>query len=235
VAWVLLAASLLAPAAATAAAPGREDPLLRAIERIHVECLRAHPPDILAHVTAGRLRAIRGPEDEARALAPGAFHRNLAGQRGDYHPSALADLLPALQRVVGPGTRFLDLGSGDGRVVFLARLLGAHATGIEFEPRLVQVGLKAAGALAGLIDPDGVRFIEGDFFGRPWDAYDVVFYVERSNPERARLDVKLVAELAPGARFLLAYEERPPAGLILEERVGVVSIYRRGGSPRGDG
>lgn len=46
--------------------------------------------------------------------------------------SIIAQVNPA------PGARFYDLGSGDGRIVFLAaEKFGLHATGIEFNPLLI--------------------------------------------------------------------------------------------------
>jgi SAM-dependent methyltransferase len=224
---VLLASLAFATVTLSAAESAREDPLRGSLERIHLECLQAHPPEFLVHLTAGRLRTIRTREDEEYAASLISFRCNLEGEKGDYYPSSLGDLLPALRRVLAPGTRFLDLGSGDGRVVFLANLLGADATGIEYEPRLVEVGRQARGDLANLLGKDRVAFIQGDFFNLPWDAYDVIFYVERSSPERQRLEAKLLAELAPGGRFLISFEERPIAGLHLEGRAGPVTIYRR--------
>ena len=55
---------------------------------------------------------------------------------------------------VGPGTKFLDLGCGDGRVLVAAAKLGAEVRGVELDERLVdqaRASLAAAG-LPGTVD-----------------------------------------------------------------------------------
>ena len=39
------------------------------------------------------------------------------------------EILPVMRSYVSEGTKFLDLGSGDGRILFLAAALGANVTG----------------------------------------------------------------------------------------------------------
>jgi len=70
---------------------------------------------------------------------------------------------------VRPGTRFLDLGCGDGRVLVAAARRGADVRGVEINPRMAEVAranLRAA-AVAGTVEL-------GDMFTASMDA-DVVY------------------------------------------------------------
>jgi hypothetical protein len=77
-----------------------------------------------------------------------------------YLPCGVDDVLALLREApVGPDDDFVDLGSGLGRVVLLARLLtGARASGIELQGHLVTAAREATAAL-GL---DRVSFTEAD-------------------------------------------------------------------------
>lgn len=96
------------------------------------------------------------------------------------------------------GDMVVDLGSGDGRIVFAAARAGAVATGIEQNPLLVWYCRLVA---LGFPKARRPRFIRGSFFAQPLGGYAVVFaYLF---PEvMARLAPKLRAELAPGSRVV---------------------------------
>jgi nucleoside-diphosphate-sugar epimerase/phosphoglycolate phosphatase-like HAD superfamily hydrolase/tRNA A-37 threonylcarbamoyl transferase component Bud32/SAM-dependent methyltransferase len=84
---------------------------------------------------------------------------------GIYKPTPLHEIWARLQSLgIGPGKRVVDLGSGDGRVVLLAALMGARAVGFEHDPKLIQVGLAVQSRLAGEMDLAPAVFVEGDFF-----------------------------------------------------------------------
>lgn len=195
------------------------------LNRIQLECLKAYSSDLLSEMTDGEARLPaeleRKPEKLWGNLAP------VTMEKGEFFPTVLQDILPMLERYVTPGKRFLDLGSGDGRVVFLANLLGADAHGIEYEKRLVEASLRAQSAISDLVDPARIRFINGDFFESPWSDYDVIFYFNASTPETDRFHRKLVSELKPGARFIVASGPRALEGLELEVREGGVAVFRK--------
>lgn len=65
--------------------------------------------------------------------------------------------------------KFLDLGSGDGRVVFLASLF-CDATGIEFEKKLIELSLKYKENLN-----LNCNFICDDFNNLNFSKYDILF------------------------------------------------------------
>ena len=148
--------------------------------------------------------------------------------KGLFYPSLLEDLLPAFQAYLRPGARFLDLGSGDGRVVFLAALLGAEATGIEYERRLHKVALEARRRLDGLIEARRAVLTRGDFFREDWGRYDVLFYYLSGSYAEPRIDEKLAREMKSGAMFLvLAGEPKHFPGLEPVRVLGPVQVFRR--------
>ncbi|MCZ7563980.1 MAG: class I SAM-dependent methyltransferase [Burkholderiales bacterium] len=93
----------------------------------------------------------------------------------------------------------MDLGSGDGRIVIAAaKRHGARATGVEYDPRLVAVSRRNAGA-AGVADR--VRFLEGDLFKVDLSPATVVTVYLLPDVNRKLRD-KLLAELRPGTRVV---------------------------------
>ena len=220
-----------APAAEAAAS------LPAVVDRIQRECLRAYPEEMLAEMASGAHEI--PPEVEADPRVQMRFlDREVARDKGLFYPSLLEDVLPAFERYVAPGVRFLDLGSGDGRAVFLARYLGAHATGIEYDRDLVRLSRRALRALEDVVDAGGVRLVEGDFFAIPWSGYDVVFYFDQSSFAQDRVREKLRRELDPGAVLLVGHEQEPFPGLRLETAFPdletphpLVKVYRQRAAP----
>jgi len=110
-------------------------------------------------------------------------------------------VVDAVLRAAGVGRDDLvyDLGSGDGRIVIAAaRDFGAHAVGVEIDPRLVAESTRLA-ERAGVADL--VRFVQGDLFQTDLSPATVVtmFLTPEIN---LRLRLKLLSELRPGARVV---------------------------------
>jgi len=104
----------------------------------------------------------------------------------------------ALAQVKG-GDLVMDLGSGDGRIVIeAAKRYGARAIGVEYDPKLVAVSRRNAGA-AGVADR--VKFVEGDLFKVDLSLATVVT-VYLLPDVNLKLRDKLLAELKPGARVV---------------------------------
>ena len=100
---------------------------------------------------------------------------------------------------VGPRDVVYDLGAGDGRIVIAAaRERGARGVGIEIDPALVAQARRDA-ERAGVADR--VRFEATDLFDTDLrEATVVTLYL---SPEiNARLRLRLLAELPPGARIV---------------------------------
>ncbi len=188
-----------------------------AFDRIQRECLRHYPPELLAKMASG---AREVPEEvEADPKAQMQFlDKEIPLDKGLFYPILLEDMLPAFERYVSPGDHFLDLGSGDGRVVFMAGLLGADAAGIEYDKQMVKISRRAGKALRDLLEPKRWRIKKGDFFKSSWSGYDVIFFFDLSSFEPERVRQKLRREMDPGAVLIVGYEQAPFPGFELVER-----------------
>ncbi len=88
---------------------------------------------------------------------------------------------------------FLDLGSGDGRVVLVASLFGVRAHGIEFDDELIDIGIKGRTRL-GFPEFSNTKFLQKDFMEHDLSMYDVI-YISPDKPFfRTRLEKKLKNE-----------------------------------------
>jgi SAM-dependent methyltransferase len=100
---------------------------------------------------------------------------------------------------VKAGDIVMDLGSGDGRIVIeAAKRHGVRAIGVEYDPKLVTVSRRNAGA-AGVAGR--VKFVEGDLFKVDLSAATVVT-VYLLPDVNLKLRDKLLTELKPGARVV---------------------------------
>jgi len=92
---------------------------------------------------------------------------------------------------------FLDLGSGDGKVVLIASLFGVKATGIEIDKDLIKTSKKIRDKLklkAG--------FIHGDFLKHNISKYDIIFV----NPDKGfehGLEDKLIKDMNQKTKLLV--------------------------------
>ena len=229
----LLLLAFLLPGIAVAEEPvGGDDVDLEAVtDLIQRECLRAYPPELLAEM-APNAAAIPAEVDADPELQEDFFEAVLKLDKGRFYPFLLEDLFDAFRAYVKPGTRFIDLGSGDGRIVFLANILGADAYGIEYDPKMIEVSRRAADALGDVLDEDRLHLIEGDFFAHDWSQYDTLFYFDLSSFEQLRVRKKLSFELDHDAHLLVGHERAPFGGLEVETTFDFVTIYRQ---PRGEG
>ncbi len=215
---VIVAAA--APPAVPAAHPAPD--LAAALRRIQNTCFASYPPDLVEKMS-GR----EGPVPDEVRSDPGRQIEYLKTEevvaKGLFYPSRLEDLLPAFLATVRPGARFLDLGSGDGRVVFLAALLGARAAGVEYDRDLHRIALRARGQLADLLDPGPAELRRGDFFKEDLGSYDVLFYFTSGAGAEDRLLKKLRGEMRRDAILLYAYPYAPVEGF---DRIGDYGVVR---------
>ncbi len=176
--------------------------LANAVRTIQNICFASYPPDLLKAMTGHNgpppPEVLEDPRLQIRYLKTEAVVA-----KGLFYPSLLDDLIPALRAALRPGARLLDLGSGDGRVVFLASLLGAHATGIEYDRAMHRIAIAARDRLAGLVDPERAVLQRGDFFRVDYSAYDVLYYYQAGAYAEKRLGLKIAAELRPDAALLV--------------------------------
>lgn len=135
-------------------------------------------------------------------------------------PAAVVERMMALGEV-GPGTRLIDLGSGDGRIALAAARRGARALGVDLDPvRIAEA--QAAARLEGL--EGSARFRRQDLFDTPLREADVVTLYLLPDVN-LRLRPRLLTELRPGTRVLSHNfdmgEWRPDA----EEEIGASRLF----------
>lgn len=116
-----------------------------------------------------------------------------------YVPSINRNLRKVFAEVgIGADTKFLDLGSGDGRTLFLAASLGADTTGIEINPFL---SLLSKCLRAFSRNKNRVHILNRNFYKFKLSEYDTVFVYLL--PEiLQKLDDKLYTELKPGSKII---------------------------------
>src|SRR5207245_944038 len=151
-AGAIVFAGLLAAVSAAAPAPPTAD-LAGKLTRIQTTCFDLYPEKLIRRMS-GRPGPVPDDvkADPRKEVAYLKTEEKVA--KGLFYPSILEDILPAFAAVIRPGMRFLDLGSGDGRIVFMAALLGAKATGIEYDAELHRIALEARQRLGDLVDPE---------------------------------------------------------------------------------
>ena len=124
---------------------------------------------------------------------------------------------------VGPEDVVYDLGSGDGRFLWLAaQEFGARAVGIEIDP-LRYIWTKLMIRIKGLSEQ--VEIIRADFFKVDLYAASVVTAYLLRDTNR-KLMGKLEQELAPGARVVSRKYIFPDWDLIAEDTIEELYIYR---------
>lgn len=92
---------------------------------------------------------------------------------------------------------FIDLGSGDGKVVLIASLFGVKATGIEYDKDLIEISIRIRDELGLSAD-----FIQGDFLKQDLSRYDILFI----NPDKGfeyKLENKLLKEMKKDAKLFV--------------------------------
>jgi precorrin-6B methylase 2 len=111
-------------------------------------------------------------------------------------PQALVDTMLDMA-ALKPGEFIMDLGSGDGRTVITAAKRGARATGIEYNPDMVELSKKNAAA-AGV--SDRATFMKADLFETDLSKAQVItmFLLPSIN---MKLRPTLL-DLAPGTRIV---------------------------------
>lgn len=134
---------------------------------------------------------------------------NLAS-RVPYVPTRMADLANLVERVgITPSDTFIDLGSGNGRVVFaIERLTGAQVRGYEYPSWMMwyaQIKKWLIGSRA--------EFVSGNFFKKPWTGATIV-YCYLLPQLMPRIGAKVRAELPAGTTLVSRDFPIPDAELI---------------------
>jgi hypothetical protein len=120
---------------------------------------------------------------------------------------------------ISPGERLLDLGSGDGRILFAAAKRGAICVGIEINPLLVWY----SALLAKLKGARTVTIIRTDFWNVNISDIDIltVYLVPRFIPQ---LKAKVFAEMKSGSRVITSVYHFPD--WVPDKQEGGICLYR---------
>ena len=238
--WILgaiLCAGLLASAPAATPAPTAspappDADLAGKLTRIQNTCFDLYPAKLIQRMS-GRPGPVPADvrENPRKQIAYLKTEEKVA--KGLFYPSILEDILPAFAAVIRPGMRFLDLGSGDGRIVFMAALLGADASGIEYDSELHRIALEARQRLQDLVDPERAVLLRGDFFKEDMRPYDVFFYYALGSSSEDRLLAKLRGEMGPSALLVLAYPSGPVPGFRKTADYAGVAVFESVRTPPG--
>ncbi len=116
-----------------------------------------------------------------------------------YVPSSSKHLKQALTEIgVGPGKSFIDIGSGDGKVLFAAASLDATVTGVEINPYLSLLS-----KLRKALNPRRaqIHILNQNFYRIDLSKYDIV-YAYLLPEILQKLDDKLYTELKPGTKII---------------------------------
>ncbi len=128
-------------------------------------------------------------------------------EKGQYVGSNIdevAQLALLLRPWVKPNAHVLDLGSGDGRVVFTLAILwkNVYITGIEYNSALFKYSQK----IKENISPElkrRVKFFKKDFLEEDFGLYDIIFYYYWGTWEEDKLVEKLNKEVKTKALLIL--------------------------------
>ncbi|MCK4245523.1 MAG: DUF89 family protein, partial [Candidatus Omnitrophica bacterium] len=166
-------------------------------------------------------------------------HPTSLTRRGMFIPTDVIIMAYILKKVkrkfrLKPGTKFLDLGAGDGKVVSTAYLLDFDATGVEYEPELVEISNKIEKELLNRkIIPfsDKPKVIQGNFLKEDFSGYDVFYYYGRGTDDFEALKRKLIDETKPGA-VIITYAESERENLsphfqLVMEFAPFIKVYKK--------
>ncbi|MFO8015502.1 MAG: hypothetical protein R6U32_00195 [Candidatus Woesearchaeota archaeon] len=159
-------------------------------------------------------------QHEAKLLSEGRLMRETClGYYGPASVSSVSDLF----RKIGVKGSFVDLGSGDGRVVLVAALF-ADAEGIEADKELVDESKRICSKL-------GIKagFVQGDYLDACLSGYDFLFL----NPDSRfpELEKKLRNEMKQGAKLIVMGSLYRPLNMKEEKSIVIdgtrFGIYRK--------
>ena len=117
---------------------------------------------------------------------------------------------------------FLDMGSGDGKVAFIASLF-TNSTGIEYDKELHLKGLEIKNKL-----DLNTELIKGDFFNHDFSKYDII-YLYSDKPFYRDIEKKMIKELKGilvvyGSHYMPTVLKRKK---VLDINGTLVSVYKK--------
>lgn len=151
-----------------------------------------------------------------------AFATPVLVRGGPYVATSHPSVAQAIQLAqIATGEMFIDLGSGDGRLVVAAAQLGAHATGYETNPWLV---LKSRRLIARANLTKKAHIIWGNLWRADLTKADVLSVFILPNL-LADLEKKFDRELEPGTRVVTIGWPLP--NWPIKKTIGKVFLYQK--------
>lgn len=162
------------------------------------------------------------PKELKFLLAEFPHYRNSAHSTsiGVWAPSNLEVLHRIFKKIkLKPHQRFLDAGSGDGRVVFLASLFCREVVGIEADPVLHFISARRLEQYPDF--KNRVRIIRDDYMSHDFSKYDIIFnYADGEVTDEMR--EKCANEMRPGAKAVFyIYSPLLPGTKMLDKKTPV--------------
>ena len=129
---------------------------------------------------------------------------------GFWGPSVTHEVYEAFQKIqLSRSKRFLDLGSGDGKVALLASLFCSEAHGVEYDEALHT----QAENMASQLGIANVAFFNRDFHDHSLGEYDAIF-INPDKPMSRGTEKKLVDEMT--GRLIVYGHHFHPTGLKMQ-------------------
>lgn len=134
------------------------------------------------------------------------FFSEKYGQFATSHSIEIFDLLDNLD--LKPDQVFIDLGTGNGKWVLVAALLGLHAYGVEHNPDLIKAAeiTKAEAIEQKVMTPEQAQnatFILGDLKTTDIQAADIVLYAQGSGAGNQIIEDKIRSQAKAGAMVII--------------------------------
>jgi len=128
-----------------------------------------------------------------------------------FIPSSMIDAYQALKSLnLSRGSKLLDVGAGDGTVLFVATLLGYEAVGYENNSALIELfeAVKKRLTSEGIGNFDNAEVKLGNVLDADFSEYDVIYNYKGglSNENEERLKEELALQMREGA-YLIVYSE----------------------------
>ncbi|MDD4954366.1 MAG: DHH family phosphoesterase, partial [Candidatus Omnitrophica bacterium] len=125
--------------------------------------------------------------------------------------------------------KFLDVGSGDGRVVLLAAMHKAQATGVEMDKRFKKLNYVSQSNAAGekLVEACRVTWLYKDVLDIDISGYDVIFLYDGGlSFPKERLEEKIINEGKDSVLVVIQHERFPSFSRLKPVRK-ISNLYRR--------
>lgn len=131
----------------------------------------------------------------------------MRGKGAPFCPSSAKKIKKMLELAqIKPTDRVVDLGSGDGRLVFAAAEQGAaKAVGYELDPFWFKISERKK---AKSPHAEKIQFLNQSYWDADWSSYDIVFSYHIKCSLKL-LSEKLKKELKPGSRIVSNFFQLP--------------------------